>query len=55
MVARAEVHYAQIMLNKCNPHCENQPSGLLQVRVGGAYFVISSISSCCCCVARADH
>ena len=31
-------HYAQIMLIKCDPHSENQPSGLFQVRLGGVYF-----------------
>ncbi len=31
-------YYAQIMLIKCDPHSENQPSGLFQVCLGGAYF-----------------
>ena len=31
-------YYAQIMLIKCDPHSENQPSGLFQVRLCGVYF-----------------
>ena len=31
-------YYAQTMLIKCDPHSENQPFELFQVRLGGVYF-----------------